>query len=112
MNNENSQPITRAMIDAAMHRIIAAAKFPLGNVAITAGVARAFAPEEILPALADHARGKWGDICQEDKETNDRALENGDRLMSTYTRTEDGERLWVITEWDRSLTTCLLPDEY
>jgi hypothetical protein len=104
--------IPPAIIEAAMHRIIAAAKFPLGHVVITGGVAHSFPPSELLPALADHARGKWGDVCAEDRATNEEALANGNRLMSTFTREADGERLWSITEWDRSVTTCLLPDEY
>jgi hypothetical protein len=42
---------------------------------------------------------------------NDEGLENGGRLLSAY-RTTLGERIWVITEGDRSVTTLLLPDEY
>jgi len=42
---------------------------------------------------------------------NDRALREGDRLLSAY-KTSTGERLWVITEADRSATTILLPSEY
>jgi hypothetical protein len=97
---------------AAMHRIVARAKFPLGHIVITEGVAHAFGPSEVVPALADHAAGRWGDICPEDRQTNDDALRDGGRLMSTFTREEDGERLWIITEADGSSTTCLLPDEY
>ena len=97
---------------AAMHRILARAKFPLGHVVLTGGAADAFNPAEIIAALADHAAGKWGDIDAEDKATNDDALEHGGRLTSTYTRPEDGERLWIFTEADREVTTCLLPDEY
>jgi hypothetical protein len=32
-------------------------------------------------------------------------------LLSSYQVTET-EKLWIITEADRSLTTLLLPDEY
>jgi hypothetical protein len=41
---------------------------------------------------------------------NDAAVKNGDRLISSYTIS--GEKVWVITEADRSLTTVLLPSEY
>jgi len=34
-----------------------------------------------------------------------------DRLFSAY-GLADGQRLWVITEADRSATTLLLPEEY
>jgi hypothetical protein len=33
------------------------------------------------------------------------------RLLSCY-RTTGGHRLYIITEWDRSMTTILLPEEY
>jgi len=35
----------------------------------------------------------------------------GSRLMSSYPITET-EKLWIITEADRSVTTLLLPEEY
>ena len=50
-------------------------------------------------------------LKNEDWLANDEGLENGGRLLSAY-RTSLGERIWVITEWDRSVTTLLLPDEY
>jgi len=42
---------------------------------------------------------------------NDEAIEKGERILAVYL-TAKGEKLWVITEWDRSATTFLLPDEY
>jgi hypothetical protein len=38
-------------------------------------------------------------------------LQQGSRLLSSY-RTSAGDKLWVITEADRSATTLLLPEEY
>jgi len=38
-------------------------------------------------------------------------LKYGLRLLSSYPVTET-EKLWVITEADRSVTTLLLPEEY
>jgi len=38
-------------------------------------------------------------------------LKCGFRLMSSYQVTQT-EKLWVITEADRSVTTLLLPEEY
>jgi hypothetical protein len=58
-----------------------------------------------------HARGDWGEVSGDDWNLNDEAIENGDRLLSAY-RTSKGERLWIITERDRSSTCLLLPDEY
>jgi len=61
--------------------------------------------------LARHAAGDWGEVCQEDQRLNDEALQTGERLLSAY-RTSCGDRLWIITEADRSATTILLPSEY
>lgn len=58
-----------------------------------------------------HLQCDWGEVCEEDSNANDRALTEGTRLLSAY-RTSKNERIWVITEWDRSVTTLLLPDEY
>jgi hypothetical protein len=66
---------------------------------------------QMLECLQRHARGDWGDVCDEDKQANDRALKNGDeRILSAYSIT--GKKIWIITEWDRSVTTVLFPEEY
>jgi hypothetical protein len=64
-----------------------------------------------LEFLSRHLRGDWGDLCQEDKTENELSLKHGFRLMSSYPIT-DTEKLWVITEADRSVTTLLLREEY
>ena len=61
--------------------------------------------------LQRHATGDWGDLCTEDTQANNDALQYGDRLLSSYVLTESC-KVWVITEWDRSVTTILLPSEY
>ncbi len=65
------------------------------------------------PYIARHMRGDWGDaLPDEDKATNDAALKSGrDRLFSAYT-IKSGEKMWIITEWDRSVTTVLMPEDY
>jgi hypothetical protein len=89
-------------------------KFDLGTVVMTCGVASFLEalgePTAIIAMLHRHMTGDWGDICREDRQSNEDGLLNGDRLLSVYT--VDGEKLWVITESDRSVTTVLLPDEY
>ena len=55
--------------------------------------------------------GNWGDLSDEDVKENELSLEQGFRLSSRY-QTTKGERLWIITEADRSATTILLPIEY
>lgn len=86
-------------------------KFELGQLVATPGALAALTRAETLLALKRHSEGDWGDVGPEDKETNNQALLEGNRLLSSY-RTEAGERFWIITEWDRSVTTVLLPDEY
>jgi hypothetical protein len=47
----------------------------------------------------------------EDKAENNYSLKHGFRILSSY-KTTAGEKLWLITESDRSLTTLLQPEEY
>jgi hypothetical protein len=55
--------------------------------------------------------GDWGDLDEEDKRENEFSLQHGFRIFSSYILSS-GDKLWVITEADRSVTTLLLPDEY
>jgi hypothetical protein len=85
-------------------------RFTLGKIYATPG---AIALNVDLAAyLRRHHCGDWGDeLCAEDKQANEDSLEHGTRLLSCY-RTPAGDRLYIITEWDRSVTTILLPEEY
>ena len=47
----------------------------------------------------------------EDWEANEVGLAHGERLFSVYLSSR-GQKFYVITEWDRSLTTILLPSDY
>ncbi len=86
-------------------------KFSVGQIVATPGVLKALTPQEIIPALLRHLRGDWGDLDAEDKEANDQSLIDGSRLLSAY-HSAAGIKFWIITEWDRSVTTVLLPSEY
>jgi hypothetical protein len=86
-------------------------KFSLGQIVITAGAHEKLNHYEVLSALIRHSTGDWGDVCEEDKLSNDQAVEEGSRILSSY-QTKDGTKFWIITEWDRSVTTVLLPSEY
>lgn len=88
-------------------------KFPLGKVVTTAAVARSkqVTFEDCLKVLRRHAQGDWGDICAEDRGTNEDALKYGSRIFSVY-KLPNGVTLWVITEADRSVTTVLFPEDY
>jgi len=65
---------------------------------------------EINKLLTRHASGDWGDMSQEDKEHNNQSLtSNNGQLFSSY-NTPAG-KVWIITEYDRTITTVLLPNE-
>lgn len=83
----------------------------LGRTVITGQAMAALSRQDIVLALARHAMGDWGDVCPEDRATNDHALKDGLRLVSVY-HSSQGVKFWVITEADRSVTTILLPEEY
>lgn len=87
--------------------------FELGRTLSTPGALNAMtaAGENAVPFLRRHQFGDWGEVGFQDWELNDQALAEGSRIFSVY-RTGLGERLWVITEADRSATTILLPEEY
>lgn len=61
--------------------------------------------------IARHERGDWGQLSAEDWERNEIAFREGERLLSNYPL-PGGECVWIITEWDRSVTTILLPSDY
>ncbi len=87
--------------------------FPLGQVLATPGALELLKSYQLLPLsfIQRHVVGDWGDICVEDQQVNADALQHGYRLMSVYAITLT-EKLWIITEADRSCTTILLPQEY
>ncbi len=86
---------------------------PLGKLVATPGAVAAFSREFLADCLARHSVGDWGDVGGEDSDSNDRSTElfQGGMILSSY-KSESGVELWIITEWDRSVTTFLLPGEY
>lgn len=88
-------------------------RFPLGQVVATPGALEALEEAGKRPHefLNRHVVGDWGDLEPEDQQANENSLVDGSRLLSAYPLAT-GERLWIITEADRSATTLLLPSEY
>ena len=86
-------------------------RFSLGRVVITCGASETVDERHVWSALNRHANGDWGDLCDDDRELNEWGVNHNARLMSRY-RINDGTDLWIITEWDRSVTTILLPEDY
>ena len=67
--------------------------------------------------LVRHYYKDWGDISKEDKALNDHACDHGERILSAYKipkslRIGYADKIWIITEANRSYTTILFPDEY
>jgi len=97
-------------------------KFDLGQLVMTAGVGHWLATnyagiaQYIGECLIRHLSGDWGNVA--DPSENDHDLANGGRLLSQYaipdhiTWPSRDTRVWVVTEWDRSVTTILFPSEY
>lgn len=87
--------------------------FPLGKVVATPGALELLDDLHLSPLLflVRHVIGDWGDLDAEDQQANQAALVHGYRLLSSY-RLDEGHKLWLITEADRSVTTLLLPEEY
>lgn len=88
-------------------------KFPLGQIVATPAALELLEAHNVSPQslLERHESGDWGVLCSEDHESNEQALKYGDRLFSSYPM-GDNEKVWIITEYDRSVTTILLPDDY
>jgi len=87
--------------------------FALGHVVMTPGIAAL--EIDVLPYLDRHAHKDWSGLDRHDRRANEQAVKNGGRILSAYdVPLADGERerIWVITEADRSATTVLLPAEY
>ena len=86
--------------------------FELGQIVATPGALAALKKTGQQPGefLKRHGNREWGDLGEEDRKENEYSLD-GFRLLSAY-RTNAGDKLWIITEADRSVTTLLLPEEY
>ena len=87
--------------------------FELGKISITEGADHALRETEHTADefLKRHQTGDWGDISEETRRNNEEALNDGARLESVY-HTSKGEKILVVTEADRALTSIMLPDEF
>lgn len=87
--------------------------FPMGVFVATPGAINLMHSLRLhIPKFLNrHLSGDWGDIDPEDRKLNDQAVQDGNRIISCYELT-DTDRVWFVTESDRSVTTLLLPEEY
>ena len=94
-------------------------EFQLGQTVATPGALEALQRNKTtgLEYIQRHASGDWGIVCEEDGKLNDRAIDDGSRILSAY-RLPDETKLWIITDaamddqGNRQATTLLLPEEY
>ncbi|MFL9951938.1 hypothetical protein PQR65_00845 [Paraburkholderia nemoris] len=88
-------------------------RFKLGHIFATPAALEMIADARvsIIDLLIRHIRGDWGDLCESDRQQNELSLDAGLRLLSSYVL-PGGQTVWVITEWDRSATTLLLPGDH
>lgn len=91
-------------------------KIEIGQLIFTIGVRELYHSDQkfnefVKNSFTRYCDGDWGELCKEDKHLNELALKNGDdRLFAKY---DNGDYvIYIITEWDRSYTTILFPEEY
>lgn len=103
-------------------------QFQLGRLVATRSVANVMAVNAefaafVSDSLKRYVACDWGTLGQEDHWLNDHAVKNGDeRILAAYPFPSENQlfketfpldnKIWIITEWDRSVTTVLLPSEY
>lgn len=63
--------------------------------------------KDVYMALNKYVKHNWGVTCQEDAKMNDEAVINGERILAVYNSCKG--RIWIITEWDRSVTNYTVP---
>lgn len=94
-----------------------AKRFELGQTVVTATIDGRMKSDKnfkdfIFKSLEKYTSCDWGDTCDEDKQLNDASVRDGERILAVYIYPKTGEKIWIITEWDRSSTTVLFPNEY
>lgn len=64
----------------------------------------------IHDSIVQYQSMNWGQTCKEDWSMNNKAVINDWRVVAKY-KNESFE-IFIITEWDRSVTTILFPEDY
>ncbi len=80
-------------------------RFPLGQIVATQGALEAIeevgqSPQEFV---SRHVRLEQGELSDEDHKENLFSVDRHLRIFSAY-KTAKGEKIWIITEADRSST--------
>ena len=87
-------------------------RFELGRLLFTSNADKRLGIANVMQILLErYMKGDWGNLCETDKQSNEKALKYGDRIFASY-KDANGREFYVITEADRSATTVLLPEDY
>jgi hypothetical protein len=88
--------------------------FSVGQTVATSGCLELMNANGINPStlIYRHIQGDFGDLCRDDIKANLDALTTGGRIFSSYLINNRNDKIWIITEADRRVTTLLLPAEY
>lgn len=86
--------------------------FALGAVVATPCALRHCLKSNVdaMSLIHRHSNGDWGDVNVADAKANTDALAYDGRVFSVYVIRD--VKLYVITEWDRSVTTLLCASDY
>jgi hypothetical protein len=92
-------------------------KFPPGQIVTTRAIhERRLENVEfsrfVQLSITRHLEGDYGDVSDDDRVANHQAEDKEERILSAYDFMGSGERIWIITEADRSSTTVLYPSDY
>lgn len=109
--NHNGKERSDEPTESATALLIENPMFPIGFLTVTRNANESLPLGDIQRGLQRHVSGDWGELCEEDRRENELSLKEGYRLFSAYDAS-NGTRFWIITEWDRSVTTVLLPEDY
>lgn len=92
-------------------------KFQIGQLYTTAGVDSRMHEDSGFSSFVYNSVNRfidldWGDTCEKDAKSNEEALLDGNRILAVYNYKKTDEKIWIITEAGRSVTTILFPEEY
>lgn len=87
--------------------------FPLGQVVATPNAIDALRTnnQSVFTFINRHQSGDWSEMSEDDQHANRDSVAGDTRILSSFAML-GGDRIWVLTEADRSATTVLLPEEY
>jgi hypothetical protein len=85
-------------------------KFRIGALFVSDGAQRKITLHDLSTALTRHSQCDWGEVNDDRRKMNRTALRYGGSVVSTFLAS-DGTKFRVITDWNQSTTSVILPDE-